>query len=226
MRELLVLIAAGALSLGLAGTATAQNKGQGLAIVPFAAYNIPGLLATESGVAEMKPKGAPLVGLQLELGASKAVSVGLGGGVMLGQSFDLKDLGAGYGSSWDVSAPQVYGVVSVRPAGRRPNGAVTPLAVEFGGGVAMWRFSRFIDYNNESFPAASWNNTQPFVFAGVACNLPIGPRASIQLFGRVVGASTYVSKGLDDWNNTDPPSNLKGKFNVGFLVGAGIRVGR
>jgi hypothetical protein len=126
----------------------------------------------------------------------------------------------------DISSPRVYGVLSIRPAGRRPNGAVTPLAIEIGGGVAFWRFDKFIVNSAVITPIKEWNGTEPFAFAGVAYNMPIGPRASIQLFARALGGFGYKSTGLDTYNATPPTTNVKGKFNLGFLIGAGIRVGR
>jgi hypothetical protein len=225
MRKQLVLVAAGAMVLGLAGTATAQNKAQGLAIVPYFAYNVPAVLASESNFLEMKPKGAPFVGIQLEMGLSKAMSVGVGGGITMGQSLDINDISTATSTtmaSSDISSPRIYGVLSIRPAGRRPNGAVTPLAIELGGGVAFWRFSA----NSQVVTPSEWNGTEPFAFAGLAYNVPIGPRASVQLFGRAIGGFGYSSKGLDTYNAAPPPSNVKSKFNLGFMVGAGIRVGR
>jgi len=102
---------------------------------------------------------------------------------------------------------------------------VTPLAIELGGGVAFWRFDKFI-VDNVVYPSSEWDGTEPFAFAGLAYNVPIGPRASIQLFGRVLGGFGYSSTGLDDFNAAPPASNMKSEFNLGFLVGAGIRVGR
>lgn len=225
MRKQLVLVAAGALVLGLAGTATAQNKGQGLAIVPFAAYNVPAVLASEANYLEMKPKAAAFVGVQVEMGVSKTLSVGVGGGITMSQTIDFNDIGTAGSTtlaSSDISSPRIYGLVSIRPAGRKPNGAVTPLAIELGGGVAMWRFSA----NSQVVTPSQWNATEPFAFAGLAYNVPIGPRASVQLFGRAMGGFGYKSTGLDDFNATVPVSNVKSKFNLGFMVGAGIRVGR
>jgi hypothetical protein len=175
----------------------------------------------------MKAKGAPFVGLQLEMGLSKAMSIGVGGGITMGQKLDFNDLGSG-GSTLgtaDISSPRVYGVLSIRPAGRLPNGAVTPLAIELGGGMAFWRFDKII-IDNQVYPSSDWNGTEPFAFAGVAYNMPIGPRSSIQLFGRVLGGFGYSSSGLETYNASPPATNVAGKFNVGFLVGAGIRVGR
>lgn len=230
MRKQLVLIAAGAMSLGLAGTATAQNKGQGLALVPFGAFNIPAMLASEAGNLEIKPKGAPFVGIQLEMGVSKAMSVGVGGGITMGQSLSASGVAVSTITA-DISSPRIYGLLSIRPGGRRPNGAVTPLAIELGGGVALWRFDKLIINGTVVLPgspwaASKWNGTEPFAFAGLAYNVPIGPRASIQLFGRALGGFGYSSTGLDAYNAEPPATNAKGKFNVGFLVGAGIRVGR
>jgi hypothetical protein len=228
MRKQLVLVAAGAMSLGLAGTATAQNKGQGLAIVPFGAFNVPAVLASETGNLEMKPEGAPFVGVQLEMGLSKAMSVGVGAGITMAQSLNMTGLTVG---TADISSPRIYGLLSIRPGGRRPNGAVTPLAIELGGGVALWRVDKIIVDGvvippEDPIGAPKWNGAEPFAFAGLAYNLPIGPRASIQLFGRALGGFGYTSTGLDSWNALPPPTNVKSKFNIGFLVGAGIRVGR
>ena len=90
----------------------------------------------------------------------------------------------------------------------------------------MWRFGRVIGTGGSVLASSSWNSTEPFAFAGLALNLPIGPRASIQLFGRALGGFGYSSTGLDEWNAVPPPTNLEDKFNVGFLFGAGMRVGR
>jgi hypothetical protein len=229
MRKQLVLVAAGALSLGLAGTATAQSKGQGLAIVPFGAFNIPAVLATQADVGELQPKGAPFVGLQLEMGLSKTMSIGVGGGITMGQSLDFNDLsssGTGAVGTADIASPRLYGLLSIRPGGRRPNGAVTPLAIEIGGGVALWSFDKLIVGTSVATQLSTWSGTEPFAFAGLAYNLPIGPRASIQLFGRALGGFGYKSTGLDDFNASVSGLELKSKFNLGFLVGAGIRVGR
>lgn len=227
MRKQLVLVAAGAMLLGLAGTAAAQGKAQGLALVPFGAFNVPGILASETDAWEMKALGAPFVGLQLELGLSKAVSFGVGGGITMGQKLDFNDAsatGSTIGTA-DISSPRVYGLLSIRPGGRRPNGAVTPLAIEFGGGMAFWTFDKII-IESQVFPADDWSGNEPFAFAGLAYNLPFGPRASIQLFGRAIAGFGYTSTGLDDFNAAPPTSDVQGKFNLGFLVGAGIRVGR
>ena len=90
----------------------------------------------------------------------------------------------------------------------------------------MWCFGRVIGTGGSVLASSSWNSTEPFAFAGLALNLPIGPRASIQLFGRALGGFGYSSTGLDERNAVPPPTNLEDKFNVGFLFGAGMRVGR
>lgn len=234
MRSKWIMAAAGMLVCTAATSLHAQG-GQGVAIVPLAGFNIPGMLAEEDGGYEFKAKGAPLFGLQIELGLSKNMSFGVGGSMSIGQSLDLSDNsagGAGTFGSADISSPRVYGVLSIRPGGRRPNGAVTPLAIELGGGITMWSFKEFtVDTDGDgvqetNIPVTDWDGSEPFAFGGIAYNVPIGPRSSIQLFGRAVVGFGYSSDGLDSFNAAPPTTNVEGTTNIGFIVGAGLRVGR
>lgn len=227
------ILASAMLVCAVATEATAQ--GQGIAIVPFGGFVIPGTLAEEEGGLEMAPKGSPLAGLQLELGLSKNMSLGLGGMLAIGQSMDFNDNssgGAGTFGSADLGATRIYGMLSLRPGGRRPNGAVTALAIELGGGITMWKIKEFtVDTDGDgiqetNIPVDDWDSSEPFAFGGIAYNLPIGPRSSIQLFGRAIGGFGYSSDGLDSFNSAPPPTNVEGKFNVSFVIGAGLRVGR
>lgn len=228
MRTKVILAATATLVCSLTTGLAAQGQGQGIAIMPFAAYNLPGVLASEDGTYEMKPKGAPHIGGQLEFGLSKTMALAVGGGITIGQKLDINDISGG-GSTLatsDLTTMQFFGALSIRPGGRRPNGAVTALAVELGGGLSMLSFGNFIigttAINGEDFNASS-----PFAFGGLAYNIPIGPRSSLQIFGRAQATFGYSSDGLDDFNSAPPPSNVEGKsMQLGFLIGAGLRVGR
>ncbi|MBI1722582.1 MAG: hypothetical protein HYR48_01600 [Gemmatimonadetes bacterium] len=231
MRGKWTLIAAAAV---IAPTVAAAQARPGLGIIPAAGFTVPGTLAegTEVGNPDVnwafKPQGSPVVGAQLEYGLSKNVSIGVGGSFTIGQTLDVNytdpSIDTTIGEA-DISTLQVYGAVSLRPQGRRPNGTVTPLAIEAGGGLVRWGFTEF-KVAGSVIAADDWNASTAFAFAGVAYNVPIGPRASIQLFGRGVASFGYSSQGLDDFNATSPPTNVEGKTAVGFTVGAGLRVGR
>jgi len=227
------ILASAILTAAFATEATAQS--QGIAIVPFAGFVMPGTLAEEDGGGEMAPKGSPLAGLQLELGLSKNLSFGIGGMLAIGQTMDFNDNSGGssvtFGSA-DLGAMRIFGILSLRPSGRRPNGAVTPLAIEFGGGITMWKIKEFtVDLDGDgiqetNIPVDDWDGNEPFAFGGLAYNLPIGPRSSIQIFGRAIGGFGYSSQGLDDFNAQAPVTNIEGNFNLSFVIGAGLRVGR
>ncbi len=222
------IVAAGLAAFAATPDLAAQN--QGIALVPLGAYVIPGVLASEDNSYEFAPKGAPFVGGQIELGISKNLSIGVGGGITAGQKLDLNDNSGGSGpnpiGTADISSARIYGLLSLRPGGRRPNGTVTPLAIEVGGGITMWAFDKFVVGTTAISPVDDFNSSEPFAFAGIAYNVPIGPRTSVQLFGRAMAGFGYSSDGLDSFNAAPPPSNVDGKLALSFLVGAGLRVGR
>jgi hypothetical protein len=65
------------------------------------------------------------------------------------------------------------------------------------------------------------------VMGGLGLSFPAGPRASVQLFGRVnYQLSKYQSDGLDAWNLTSPATTSVGKSSMVFQFGAGLRIGR
>ncbi len=227
MRNKWIVAAAGVVACAAAPDLAAQN--QGIALVPLGAYVIPGVLASEDNSYEFAPKASPFLGGQIELGLSKNLSFGVGGGITVGQKLDLNDNSQSSGNplgTADVSSARVYGLISLRPGGRRPNGTVTPLAIEFGGGITMWKFDKFVVGSTAITPVDDFNSNVPFGFAGIAYNVPIGPRTSLQLFGRAMASGSYSSDGLDSFNAAPPPSNVEGKTTISFMVGAGLRVGR
>jgi hypothetical protein len=227
MRGTWVVAGAALLALG-ASRVEAQNKSMGIAVIPFAGYSIPGVLASQDDFLEMAPNPAPFFGLQIDLGVSKNMSIGLGGDLTFGGDLALNDLstsGLGEIGTANITATQFYGVLTIRPSGRRPNGTVTPLAIELGGGMTMWKFDEFL-IQGSAIAADDWSGNEPFAFAGMAYNVPIGPRSSVQIFGRAIGGFGYTSDGLDAFNAAPPPTTVEGEFNLTFHIGAGLRVGR
>lgn len=212
-----LILAAGALACTLATNANAQ----GIAFMPFAGYAIPGTLAEDESTGDaFKMNGAMLLGAQIELGMSKNIGIAVGlnktfSGTMTGEGPTI-----GGGGDVDISMMQVTGSLVLRPAGRRANGGVTPLMIEVGGGVTMYSFG--------SAAAAfdDFDATKPMFFAGAGYNLPVGPRATIQIFGRAQMITAYESDGLDAFNAIPPPTNIEGKSMLNFQVGAGFRWGR
>jgi len=97
---------------------------------------------------------------------------------------------------------------------------VAPLFVELGGGVTRYTVG------SAAFTATDWGTTKPMGFAGVGYNLAVGPRTTIQLFGRAQYITKYSSGGLDSFNAQPPASNVVGKGMLNFQFGAGLRVGR
>jgi hypothetical protein len=236
MRGRWTFAAAAVLSLAAVARAEAQGKKPGLALIPYGGYAIPGTLAEDDNYT-FTPGAAPAIGLQLEFGASKNVAIGAGVNYTFGQTLDLDYEDASTPSmllgTADIATMGIYGVVSIRPGGRLPSGAVTPLAIELGGGVNMLSFDKFLvdtdgDGTQETAisPVDDFNATSAMAFAGIAYNVPIGPRGSIQLFGRGTVQFGYSSQGLDDFNAVPPPSTVEGTTAFGFLVGAGLRFGR
>ncbi len=225
-----------ALSAAAVAGAEAQGKKPGLALIPYGAYSVPGSLAEDDNWS-FAPNAAPAIGLQLEFGASKNIAIGAGVNYNFGQTLDLSYTDASTPETTigeaDISTMGIYGVVSIRPGGRLPSGAVTPLAIELGGGVNMLSFDKFLvdtdgdgTFETAISPVDDFNATSAMAFAGVAYNLPIGPRGSIQIFGRGTVQFGYSSQGMDDFNSAPPTSSVEGSTAFGFMIGAGLRFGR
>lgn len=227
MRGKLPLAAAGLMMLGLAREAPAQQK-QGIGIMPFAGYWLPfSNLAEESSVAEFKAKGALAIGAEIQLGVNKNLSVAAGGGTTISGSMDVDVPGVGNVANADQSTLQVYGSVVFRPGGRLASGTVSPLYLEGGAGATMYRFGNLV-VPSAGFggSASDFNTTKPFFFVGAGYNVPVGPRASVQIFARAQAITSYSSKALDDFNAAPPVSNVKGSMVFSLLAGAGFRFGR
>jgi len=219
MRGKWVLAAAAVLAIGTGTRAEAQSKSGGIAIIPFGGYAIPGTLADDDQGNEFTINGAMVLGAQIELGLSKNLGIDVGVNKTFSQTFDVAGP-AFVGGQEDISMTQITGSLVLRPGGRRPNGAVTPLFIEVGGGVTMYSFgsaaSQFSDFDA----------TVPMGFVGAGYNIPVGPRATIQLFGRAQGISSYSSDGLDALNAIPPATNIEGKLMLNFQAGVGFRWGR
>lgn len=56
--------------------------------------------------------------------------------------------------------------------------------------------------------------------------LPLGRRATLDLFARLLVIEPYSSRGLDLWNGVSPPAHVKGRTLQALHAGGGIRFGR
>lgn len=215
MRSKAILAAAGIMACAAATNLNAQ----GIAFMPYAGYSLGGTLAEdEPNAITLKVKSALILGAQVELGLSK--NIGLAVGVNRTLSQILESDFQGTTAEDDIAMMQVSGALVLRPGGRRPNGGVTPLYLEVGGGVTMYSFGSAAAQFNE------FDATMPMFFAGAGYNIPVGPRATIQLFGRAQMITAYESDGLDQFNAAPPPTNVEGSSLINFQFGAGFRFGR
>lgn len=218
MRGKWVVAGAALLALG-ASRVEAQSKGGGIAIIPFGGYAIPGTLAEDDLGNNLSINGAMVLGAQIELGLSKNIGIDVGVNKTFSQTVSV-DGPAFTPSDEDIAMTQITGSLVIRPGGRLPNGGVTPLFIELGGGVTMYSFGS---------AAASFDDfdaTIPMFFVGAGYNIPVGPRATIQLFGRAEGISSYSSDGLDALNAIPPVTSIEGKMMFNFQLGVGFRWGR
>jgi hypothetical protein len=196
---------------------TAQGR---IAVVPFAGYGLPGSLAEDAGNdIHFEPNGALLLGAALELGVNKNIGIAVGVNRTFSQKLDLQAGGSSQGEE-DFTMTQLSGSIVIRPAGRLPSGAVSPLFIEVGGGVTLYTLG------SAAFPAEDFDATSPMAFVGAGYNIPMGPRATIQVFARAQMISSYSSTGLDAFNAAPPPTSVEGSNLLNFQFGAGLRVGR
>jgi hypothetical protein len=215
MRSKAILAAAGV----IACAATTNLNAQGIAFMPYAGYSLGGTLAEdEVNDITLKVKSALILGAQVELGLSKNIGLAVGVNRTLSQILE-SDFQGSIGED-DISMTQITGALVLRPGGRRPNGGVTPLYLEVGGGITMYKFGSAA----ASFTDFDANMTT--FFAGAGYNIPVGPRATIQLFGRAQMISAYESDGLDAFNAAPPPTQVEGSSLINFQFGAGFRFGR
>jgi len=222
MRGKRIIAAVGMFAMALAPNLMAQGKGGGIAIIPYGGYAIPGTLAAyDANDIQFESQPAMLLGLAIEFGLSKNMGIDIGANRTFSQTIDLVSGGTSQGEE-DQTMTQIYGALVIRPGGRQPNGAVTPFFIEIGGGVTMYELCSAAAAGS----CSDFNSTQPMGFAGAGYNFAIGPRATIQLFGRAQMIGPYSSTGLDAFNAAPPVTNVEGKSMFNFQIGAGLRVGR
>ena len=222
MRRNRIIAAVGMLALSLTSSLMAQSKGGGIAIIPFAGYGIPSTLAEdEVNDWQFEGKAALLLGLQIELGLGKNIGIDVGASRTFSQVIDLVQGGVSQGEE-DMTMTQITASLVFRPKGRLPSGAVTPFFIELGGGVTMYELCSA----SAGGSCSDFDSTQPMGFLGAGYNLAIGPRATVQLFGRAQMIGPYSSTGLDNFNALPPVTNIEGSTMLNFQIGAGLRVGR
>jgi hypothetical protein len=209
--------------VGAAATSLAAQSPTRIAIIPSAGFGIAAKLVDDPAFI-LKPKAAGFGAIAIELGMSKTVSIAAGLSRTFSQTLDLSGTLI-LPATADMTMTQASGSLIFRPGGRRPNGSPTPLFIEVGGGINFYGFKNII-VGSTAIPANDWKSTRPFGMIGAGMNFPIGPRSSVQVFGRAQSITAYTSKGLDDFNAAPPATNFKGKMGIGFQLGIGLRVGR
>lgn len=221
MRGRIVLAGACALALGM--TARAEAQSATIALVPGGGYAF-GYVLAEDADYSFDMLAAPFISVGVEFTVNKNISIIVGGLRTIGQKMEFSFQGNVGGES-DVSQTMLGGGLVLRPGGRTPTGAPTPLFIEAGGGMNLWSFGNFIA-GSTTFPADDLNANKPYFYAGAGITLPIGPRAQLNIFGRANFITAYTSQALDDFNATPPQSTVEGKFGPSFMAGIGLRVGR
>jgi hypothetical protein len=221
------LIAA-ALVLGWAGHAAAQAR-RPIAIVPLVGYTLPGSKWTDNDTITLEPGGGIFVGLSAELALGKALSFQAEATRTLGLTQSLEFSAPAFFADvleTDITTTQLIVTAVFRPQGRLPSGQPRGVYVEAGGGYTLFEVSGGFSPPGES-GEFDFGSSSLTVTGGVGVSIPAGRRFALQLFARGhYLLSEYESNALDDWNASDPPSNVQGETGVWLQFGAGLRVGR
>lgn len=204
-----------------------------LSVIPVAGYLLPSGNWTDDDTISLKPGGGIFVGLVAEYGLNKNLSFMFQGTRTLGltQTLTFESnvfFGSGTSLETDMTTTQLAAGIILRPLGRLPSGAPKTVYLELGGGMMLYDVSTgFANPSGASSQELDFNSSTPMFMGGVGLSFPAGPRASVQVFGRVnYQVSKYESQGLDDWNALAPPTTSEGKSSLVFQFGAGLRIGR
>jgi hypothetical protein len=210
--------------LAVAATASGLNaQSSRIALIPTAGYALGYTLADDPDWS-FDMKGAVAAGLAFEFTLNKNVGITVSGLRTVGQKLEVSNAGSAIGEA-DAAQTMLGAGVVIRPMGRLPSGAPSPLFIEAGAGINMWSFGNFI-VSGSAFPADDFNASKPYGYAGAGAVFPIGPRAQLLAFGRANFITAYGSQGLDDFNAQPPASTVEGSTAPSFLFGLGLRVGR
>jgi hypothetical protein len=189
---------------------------------------------------KLRPQGGVFVGLVAEYSLNKSIGLAFYGSRTLGGLQRLREDFLSEPSEPDVfkadmATTNLGGMLIFRPLGRTPSGAPKTLYLELGGGI-NW-YSVTTGFSDVEEPADSlisyYSSSTPAVMGGLGLSFPVGPRISLQLFGRAYYQfSAYDSDGLDDFNTfivenfapTEP--RIEGVRSMLLQFGVGLRVGR
>ena len=222
-----------ALSLwAVCSASTLAAQGSRVALVPHGGFALGYNLAEDVDYSfDLQP--AAYFGVSVDLTLTKVFGLTLGALRSVGQPsvgelrLSLRDSVTGAAA---LAQTMVSGALVIRPGGRRPTGAPTPLYIEAGGGLNFWTFGNFVIAREQglvAFLGEDFNANKPFGYGAVGFTLPVGPRAQLNIYARANYITEYSSRGLDDFNNAEPPARtVKGKAGPSFMAGIGMRVGR
>jgi hypothetical protein len=188
----------------------------------------------------IKPLGGFFVGLNAEYAVNSAISLSghatrtLGSAQKMG--FDYATQGPNFGTfsarfEADMATTSIGGLLIFRPLGRLPSGAPRTIYIEAGGSFNIYTVTTgFTDVNDQdAVNEFSFGFQSPAVLGGVGVSFPVGPRASLQIFGRAYyELSDYSSNFVDSVNEDLQGSGtqLQGDKSILLQLGLGLRVGR
>lgn len=227
MRAKWPLLAAGLFALAPASELAAQ--GARIAMVPVGGFAL-GYNLAEDSTYSFAIRGATFFGVGADITLAKVLGLSLSVLRTVGQpsigKLELDSSGTALYRA-PVAQTMLSGGLVLRPGGRTPAGAPTPLYIEIGGGLNAWTFGNLVRLTGQGvFPGDRYNASKPFGYAAAGVTLAVGPRAQVNLFARANYITAYASAGLDDFNALPPPLNVKGKTRPSFMAGVGLRVGR
>ncbi len=209
--------------LAVAATTSLSAQSSRIALIPTAGYALGYTLADDPDYS-FDMKAAVGAGLAVEFTLNKNIGLAVMGLRTVGQKVGVSDASGEVGEA-DAAQTMFGAGLVLRPMGRLPSGAPSPLFIEAGGGLNMWSFGNFI-ISGSAYPADDFNASKPFGYVGAGAAFPIGPRAQLLVFGRANIITAYSSTGLDDFNAAPPASTVEGKTAPSFMFGLGLRVGR
>ena len=227
------LAVAAALATAASAARVEAQARSSISIIPIAGYMMPMGKWTDSDTIRLEPGGGIFVGVTAEYSVNKTFSVTAQAIRTLGltqkMTFAAPEFGVGVPAALetDMTTTQLLGTLLFRPLGRLPNGAPKTVYFEVGGGFTLYDVSQGFTNPLGASDVLDFNSSTAVVTGGAGLSFPIGPRASLQVFGRAnYGLSAYSSPGLDKWNGYPPPSNVQGEKPLVLLLGAGLRIGR
>lgn len=229
------ILSVGVLALAVAPVLRAQVRGS-LSVVPVAGYtvNSGNWLDIDLGGgsrATLKPKGGVFVGLVAEYNLNKSLSIAAHATRTLGATQKMREVDTGTFAATietDLATTTIGGMIVFRPLGRLPSGAPNKVYIELGGSYNIYSVSTgFTDINDRAaVDSVGFGYHTPAVMGGAGLSFPVGPRASLQVFGRAYYQMREYSSNVLDLINQGNPNPLVGKKTILLQFGLGLRVGR